>query len=164
MALAVCGKSHSTWVETALGGLRPALAGVAGTQSPRLLPARQATHTHLQDRPAGPVAVVMQCLLAFGRTEFQQLLPLQLVGGETGQELKEGAAGHPGDVQIPGHEVLHRAGLGQPLRAGHTCNREQQTMAARGVGWGTLARAEQGWPLGPRARGSPSSCGSSVKH
>lgn len=34
--------------------------------------------------------------------------------GETSQELKEGTAGHTGNVQVLGHEVPHSTGLRQP--------------------------------------------------
>lgn len=73
---------------------------------------------HLQGSPTGPAAVLVQGLLAGGRAELQQLLPLQRVGRQAGQELEEGASWHAGDVQVLGHEVPHGAGLGQPFGAG----------------------------------------------
>lgn len=77
-----------------------------------------ACRPHLQGGPPGPVAVLVQGLLAGGRAELQQLLPLERVRGQAGQELEEGTARHAGDVQVLGHEVPHGAGLGQPLGAG----------------------------------------------
>lgn len=69
---------------------------------------------HLQRCASGPVAVDVQLLLACRRAELHQLLVLQLVGGEGGQQLKEGTARHGGDVQVPLHQVAHRAGLRKP--------------------------------------------------
>lgn len=55
---------------------------------------------HLQDGSAGPITVLPERFLTSGRAEFQQLLPLQRMWGETSQELKEGTAGHAGNVQV----------------------------------------------------------------
>lgn len=84
----------------------------------------------------GPGAVLAKPLLALCRAELPQLLPLQLVGGETGQEFKEGAAGDTGNVQVLGHEAPHGAGLGQLRGAGDACRGWDTVGAARGPGTG----------------------------
>ena len=126
---------------------------------PRTLPPASA---YLQGSPAGPGAVLAKLLLAPCRAEFPKLLPLQLMGGETGQKFKEGAAGDTGDVQVLGHEAPHGAGLGQPRRAGDTC-RGWDAVGGGDAGtgrqgaWGSAQREHRG------LRGSPGSRGCSVK-
>lgn len=126
MAAAVHGKSHSTCTRTAQED-GPAWPHVALAQS------QPTAHRppHLQRGPAGPAAVLGQLLLACGRAELQQLVPFQLAGGQAGQQLEEGASWHANDVQVLGHEVPHRAGLGQPRGAGDIC-REQETSGSWG--------------------------------
>lgn len=69
--------------------------------------------SHLERGASGPVAVAVQLALAGSRAELDQLVPLQLVGGERRQQLEEGAARHGGDVQVVFHQVAHSAGLGK---------------------------------------------------
>lgn len=111
------------------------------------------TGPHLQGGPAGPTTVFMQGFLACSRAELQQLLPLQFMGGQAGQELEEGASRHAGDVQVLGHEEPHRAGLGQSLRVGDICSREQETVGSRGLrgGWGVRVAARTEAHLAPEA-------------
>ena len=155
----MCGKSHSTW-------RRQPQEGCGSTATTARPPRRPCPH--LQDRPAGPGAVLAQILLALGRAELQQLLPLQLMAGEAGQELEEGAAGDTGDVQVLGHEALNGAGLGQPHGAGDTCSEEREA----GGGWGRGVGAARGLGTQKRAQctggssggwGLPGSRGCSVK-
>lgn len=144
------GKSHSTWG----GSGRAASAGRAtrtaarrpgplASPCPPPGPSRGARPSpapaHLQGRPAGPGAVLAKLLLAPCRAELPQLLPLQLMGGETGQEFKEGAAGDTGNVQVLGHEAPHGAGLGQPRGAGDACR-----------GWDTVGGGHGGPGTGGR--------------
>lgn len=65
------------------------------------------------------------------------------MAGEAGQELKEGAAGDAGDVQVLGHEALNGAGLGQPRGAGDTCSGERGAVGGWGRGWGRSAWWQQ---------------------
>lgn len=79
--------------------------------------------TNLKGGPARSVAVAVQLFLALCRAELLQLLPLQLVRREVGQELKEGAPWHTGDVQVVGDQVSDGAGLQQVSREGCACKR-----------------------------------------
>lgn len=112
------------------------MATCGSSPEPSLPPATRHL-PHLQGGPAGPAAVLGQLLLACSRAELQQLIPLQLAGGQAGQLLEEGASWHAGNVQVLGYEVLHRAGLGQPHGAEDIC-REQETSRSWGhwAGWG----------------------------
>lgn len=66
---------------------------------------------HLECSASGSVAVAVQLALACSRAELDQLVPLQLVGGERRQQLEEGAARHSSDVQVVLQQVAHSAGL-----------------------------------------------------
>lgn len=71
---------------------------------------------YLQGCASGPVAVAVQLLLTLRGVELHQLFTLHLIRGESGQELKEGAAGHGGNIQIFFQQVAHRARLRNPAR------------------------------------------------
>lgn len=92
---------------------------------------------HLHDGSAGPITVLPELFLTSGRAEFQQLLTLQRVWRETSQELKEGTAGHAGNVQVLGHKVPHSAGLRQPWWVRDTCRNGMEAWWVGSLG-GTL--------------------------
>ena len=91
---------------------------------------------YLESGPAGPVAVAVQLFLALCRAELLQLLLLQLVRREVGQELEEGAPRHAGDVQVVGDQVPNGAGLWQEGREGCACKARQrgELRASTGAG------------------------------
>lgn len=57
--------------------------------------------------------------------------------GETSQELKEGTAGHAGNVQVLRHKVPHSAGLRQPWWVRDTCRNGMEAWWVGSLG-GTL--------------------------